>query len=179
MRELLETFFPRNDSPLLVSFANQLHRHGFSTVIDFDFWDLRAYNGSNEPEISVLTIKNHLSPRMIERISQSESPYKIILVEGNGISLKKIEHQARFLAMLGVGIYLRNAGWLILPGNPKIRVSDDLKFQILDKYTQDERGTWGKFCTKCGVWYPHDQFYKNPNPNARDPHRNLCKSCHD
>ena len=177
MKDVFEEYFPENDLPLIVSFANHLYEHGYSTVVGFDFWDLRAYLNGDEPEISILTVKNHLNSHTVQKISDSTSPYKVILIEGDGVSLRKLEHQSRFLAMFGVGVYLRNAGWLILPGKPKINVTEDLMYQVLDRYSQDDEGNWGKECTKCGIWKPETEYYNNPNPTARDPRRNLCKEC--
>ena len=179
MKEVLESFFPDNKIPLLVSLSNHLHLHGYATQVEFDFWDMKAYKDSELPDISIVTVKNHVSSSTLEAVSKDFSPYKIILVEGDRISLPKLVNQSRFLAMLGVGVYIRNAGWVVLPGKPMLLVSEDFQLLVLEKYTKNKRGKWGKYCTKCGAWTQYNGFYKNPNSNARDPRRNHCKECHD
>lgn len=175
--DLLESFLPDNDAPLLVSLSNLLREHGYATKIEFDFWDMKAYRDKDQAEIAITTVNNHVNSTIFQKIVDSEAAYKIVLVEGDRISLAKLENQARFLAMLGVGVYVRGVGWAILPGMVRLDGVEDFMFRMLPKYTQDEDGTWGKFCTKCGAWYPHTEFYANPNRTHRDPYRNQCKTC--
>lgn len=175
--ELLESFLPDNDAPLLVSLSNFLRQHGYVTKVEFDFWDMKAYKDHDKPVLLVTTVKNHINSSIFQQIAEADSPYKVILVEGDRISLPKLENEARFLAMVGAGVYIRNAGWAVLPGTIKLSGLESFRLRVLDRYSEDASGVWGKHCTKCGEWRPKTEFYANPNRNARDPYRNQCKPC--
>ena len=176
---MLEEFLPRSKLPLVVSFSNFLETEGYIIKIGFDFWDVYAFKDHDDPMIAVTTIKNHLNSTILTRIADSNTPTKIILVEGDKIHLDRIEHESRFLAMMGVGVYVREVGWVVLPGVPVLEVGDDFVYKTMERYTMDDAGNWGKHCKVCGVWTPTTGFYDSSYHNSRDPKRHVCKRCHN
>lgn len=179
MKVDLNHFFPDDAQPLLVSFSNFLHEKGVSTRIEFDFWDLYGYTEDDTPLYAVVTLKNRILPTDFRRLTQVVAPLRIVLLEGDDVYAPRIDGMRTFLASIGVGMYVRNLGWVCLPGNPLIPASEDWSFKLLDKYTRGKDGSWEKACTKCGEIKPTSEFYRRPRgqERARDPFRNVCKTC--
>lgn len=167
------------NEPLIVSFSNFLREYGLSTRVEYEFWDLLGYGETDSPEIAVLIRRNRLSPNEIFRLTEKIAPQKVVLLEGDEIPWDDIDSMRLFCAAIGVSLYIRNIGWVVSLTKAMLEREEDWHFKVLDRYSQDEHGNWGKFCTKCGVWQPTWGFYKrgSKDRNAKDPYRNICKDC--
>lgn len=177
LQTILETFSPSSREPLLVAFINHLTQNDYSSAMDFGFWDFYVYNEGDDPFLAVKTIKNSLTKDDIFRISTAKTPQKVVLVEGDAIGHARFDSLRLFLASLGVGLYIRDVGWYTYPHYPYLSVPEDLVFRLASRWYQDSEGQWLKDCSKCHVPHSTDGFYRAANPRARDPYRNVCKTC--
>jgi hypothetical protein len=179
MKEVLNSYFADNDTPLLISFANHLKDWGYSVEIDYDNWDLLAYKESDEPDIAVLTVNKSLRPNQIRNIAQGEGPSKVVLVEGDDLELDDKIAMKLFMAQINVALYFRNLGWVSYTDEHRKLGFRDWNYRLLRHYRQDEDGTWNKACYGCGAFQPLTEYYRRPfsQGTARDPYRNLCKTC--
>jgi len=175
----LTDYLADTNEPLIVSFSNFLREYGLTTRVEYDFWDLLGYGEDDNPEIAVLVRRNKLSPNEIFRLTEKIAPQKAVLLEGEQIPWDDIDTMKLFCASIGVSLYIRNVGWIASKTKPLVEKTDDWHFRVLDRYSQDEHGNWGKFCTRCGEWLPTWEFYRRGarDRNAKDPYRNICKAC--
>lgn len=178
MKDIFEGFFPDRDVPIIAAFSYHLKKFGYSTVIDFGFWDVLGYKDDDEPEIGLLQVKNTVRKDQIARLAKETVPYKVILADSEVANLGHIDSIRVFLAQLGVGLYIRDVGWYVLPGTTSIPVAEDILFRVTKRWFQDSSGNWRKTCTKCGRELGPESFYKQSKSiSTRDPYRHVCKSC--
>ena len=177
MNEIFEGFFPREGVPILVEFVNHLHDNGYSSEIDFGFWDVFAYKDGDEPEIAVLQVKNTVNKGQIARLAREKYRFKVVLADSEAVNVGHIDSIRVFLAHLGVGLYIRGVGWYVLPGTKSINVAEDVLFKVSKRWYRDVDGNWRKDCSKCQRPLGPESFYRQSNPRVRDPYRHICKSC--
>lgn len=170
-------FSPDIKVPLVVSFVNLAREKNLATSFSFDFWDFYVYNESDKPLVAVKTVKNRVTPAILERVLVEKTPLKVILVEGQNPSFPNFDQSKLFLASTGTGLYVRNVGWVILPSTPKVETVQNLQLKMSRRWREKEPGVWVKTCTKCGKEKFPEEFYKSAYKTARDPYRNQCISC--
>jgi len=175
----LSHFMADNNKPLIVSFSNFLGEHDVATKVGFEFWDLFGYAEGDTPVLAAIIRKGILRPKEIFRLSDKIAPVKVVFIEGDDLDPADIDTMKMFLASMGVSMYVRNVGWLVTKTKGIIPMADDWPFQMLKRYTQNEEDVWGKVCHTCNKWTPYWNFYARGGDavNAKDPRRNLCKSC--
>jgi len=171
------TFNPRPDDPLVVAFIEFAREKGFSSSINFGFWDFLVSDHSDEPQLALKTVKNGITESVLARLVVDPTPMKIVLVEGQNPMLERLEGLKIFLAQTATGLYVRGLGWLALPGSPLSGEIKDIQLKLSKRWSQDEDGVWVKACTRCGEIKPREGFYRSSYPHAKDPYRNWCKPC--
>ena len=171
------TFTPRFEDPLVISFIEFSRSHGLSSEIGFGFWDFLVYDGVDEPEIAVKTVKNRISDAVLRRIVSDPTPKKVILVEGGSPDLDRLVSQQIILGTTGTGVFVRGVGWRALPGGRTVDAVEDLQLKMAPRWAQDPDGIWRKTCTKCHERKPTGDFYRSAYRTAKDPYRNICKAC--
>lgn len=170
-------FAPRHEDPLIISFIEFSRQAGFSSEIEFGFWDFTLFDGDETPALVVKTIRNRVSPAVLSRLVTEPTPMKVLLVEGGTPQLDRLQEQAVFLAATGTGVYVRGLGWRSLPGTPVTDEVTDLKLKLARRWRRREDGTWEKACTKCGELKSPQHYYPSAYKTAKDPYRNICISC--
>ena len=177
MKLLFEEFEAEEAVPILVSYVNHLKGLGYTCEVDFGFWDVFAYKGEDGPEVAVLQVKNSLRKDQLYRLSRESYKFKVVLAESSDVNAFIMPSLTTFLAMLGVGMYVRDAGWVVLPNENKISAVKDLEFRTAKRWYRTKEGEWRKNCSKCGKSKAPDEFYPRNYPKARDPYRHICKEC--
>lgn len=177
IRDDFLAFTPSFEAPLVISFIEMVHSRGYSTQMDFGFWDFYVYEDSEEPAMAVKTVKNRITRPQLSRLVADDVPLKVILIEGNHPAWAELEKQKLFLATTGTGVFVRNVGWRSLPGEPAVDKVEDLQLKLAPRWSQRDDGVWVKTCTKCGKQKTQIDFYASAYKTARDPYRNMCKSC--
>lgn len=170
-------FTPRFEDPLVISFIEFARSRGFSSRINFGFWDFHVFSDTDEPLIAVKTVRNSITDAVLSRIVTDPTPTKVILMEGAEPNLQRLREQQLILSSTGTGVYVRSLGWRSLPGARTVDVVEDLQLKLAKRWSQDPDGIWRKACTKCGERQPQGDFYRSAYPGAKDPYRNICKSC--
>lgn len=179
-RELLDTFTPADDLPLVVEFVSHARKSGYSAAIRFDAWDFELYAPSSvtdEPVAVVKSLKSGVGRRVLEAVLSSEAPVKLLLIEDRRLDPAKAFTSLGFLAMSGVGAYLRGHGWLTLPGRVSYSKPEDFALRRARRWRQSEDGTWLKACTACGELHGVEGFYRTRQAGRLDPYRDVCKAC--
>lgn len=179
MKEVLDSYFADNDTPLLISFANHLKNWGYTVEIDYDLWDLLAFKEADEPDIVVLTTKTGIKGNQLRNLASQDGPNKVILVEGDDLNLDDKVAMKLFMAQVNVALYMRNLGWVTYSDEHRELGFRDWNFRMMRKYQRDDNGVWHKACNTCGAIQPISEFYRRPSTqgSARDPYRNVCKTC--
>jgi hypothetical protein len=179
MKELFESYFADNDTPLLISFANHLKNWGYSTEIDYDLWDLLAFKESDEPDIVVMTTKTGLRPNQVRNIASVEGPVKVILVEAGDLLVDDMLAMKLFMAKVNVALYFRGIGWVNYSEEHKNLGFRDWNYRLQRHYRLNEEGEWEKACSSCGEYKLLKRYYRRPRTQgtARDPYRNICLDC--
>lgn len=175
----LINFLPRVEGPLVVELVEFLRNHEHVIMaIDWGDWDfIGSTEDAEEPEIAIKSVKNRISPSELEVISKSPIPVKVILVEGFTPNLPLLSSQAGLLAAVGVGVYVRDVGWLALPAYvPLLRDADALLART-KWWKKNAEGIWVKKCRYCRVEKTQDGFYRTGKDVGKDPYRGICKEC--
>jgi hypothetical protein len=170
-------FNPAFEDPLVVSFINLARSQGYASEISFGFWDFFVYDHDDQPQIALKTVKNAISDHVMAQLTVERTPMKVLLLEGGTPHLDQLEGQKLYLAATGTGVFVRNVGWITLPGTPLAPHVHDLQLKLAKRWSQDENGQWRKACTKCGEFKTPEGFYRSAYRTARDPYRNVCIEC--
>lgn len=177
LKDWFEAFSPRHAVPLVVEFVSFAKENGFSSGARFDYWDFELFDRSDSPFMVVKTIKNRVTPKLLEMVLREDAPLKVILAEGGNFSDENLKNNRLFLASTGVGLFVRGRGWLVRPSRPKIEVKSDLRLHMAPRWEQDTDGNWWKACSKCGESYGPKGYYRNYRNNTKDPYQAQCKIC--
>ena len=170
-------FTPRLNTPLVISFVEHMRSLGYSSVIRFDFWDFSLFQDEDDPICVVKTARNTVTDPMLERLTLDEVPIKVILLDGPEPKWENLKKKTPFLSLIGAGVFVRDVGWVTLPGKGVESDIEDLRFKISGKWHRNNAGEWRKRCTSCHVPKGPEEYYDSAYPTARDPKRNICKEC--
>jgi hypothetical protein len=177
LRDDFHAFTPALDLPLVVSFVTWCRSIGLTPAVEFGNWDFLVYEGSKEPLMAVKSIRNDVSDGLMARLVTEPAPIKVLLVEGAKPDLEHLRELTMAFAATGTGIFVRDVGWIVLPGRPMATKSDDLRFKLAPRWNQDPDGTWRKACSKCGELKTPEGFYRSQYRTSKDPTRHICKEC--
>lgn len=175
----LIAFLPRVEGPLVVELVEFLRNHeNLICYIDWGEWD---FIGSGEeddlPQIAIKSVRNTIPRDLVSVLSRSLIPLKIVLVEGANPDIESLKAFAGLMAVSGVGIYVRNYGWISLPSFVPPFADADTRLAGAAAWRKNEDGQWLKRCTSCGVEKtPHD-FPLRGRDARRDPYKSVCKTC--
>lgn len=175
-RDDFHAFTPAFGDALVISFIDMIRSRGYSTEVDFGFWDFFVFEHDDDPVMAVKTVKNSITSPQLARLVADDTPLKVILIEGEYPNWSRLESQKLFLAATGTGVFVRNVGWRSLPGEPAADTVEDLQLKLAPRWKQHE-GVWVKACTACGEFKTQNDFFRSAYKTARDPYRHQCKSC--
>jgi len=172
-----ESFNPTQAIPLVVSFITFALSLGYSSIVPFNFWDFYVLDKDSKLNVALKTIKTKVTGRLLKTILVEKAPFKIVFIERPKLVPEIMDKHGMFMATTGAGLYARDVGWLLLPGQPNVPVVRDLGLKLAPRWRKDSERGWVKTCTSCGKECGPEDFYKSAYSNARDPYRNICISC--
>jgi hypothetical protein len=170
-------FSPRAETPLVVDFLSLAAESGVTSRTDFGFWDFLGSRGPIDRYMVVKTVKNRVTPALLKRVLSEKAPVKILLAEGRNPQIAGDDPRRLFLASTGTGLYVRDVGWVTMPGKPMAGSTEDIDLKLSRRWRKSSSGVWMKRCRKCGLERPPECFYRSSEPSSRDPYRSSCKDC--
>ncbi len=172
-------FLPRVEGPLVVELIEYLRNHeNMYCSIDWGEWDfVGGPSGQDSPQIAIKSVRNTIPRDMVSVLSRSIIPFKIVLVEGHNPRVDALKAYAWLMAPAGVGIYVRNYGWISLPSYVKPHDKDDERLMAASAWRKDEDGVWLKECSSCKIEKTPSDFPLRGRDARRDPYKSVCKVC--
>lgn len=172
-------FLPRVAGPLVVELVEYLRDHEHLVCyIDWGEWDFLG-SGPDEdlPTIAIKSVRNSIPRDLVSVLSRSLIPFKIILVEGENPRIEDLKAQGILLAAAGVGVYVRNYGWVTLPNYVKPIADEETRLIAASAWRKNDDGYWLKRCNSCGVEKTPRDFPRRGRDARRDPFKSVCKAC--
>lgn len=176
LQQIIESFVPFDDSTLAASWEWHLRHNGYASRPLRSFWDTLSEHATL-PEIVTKTIHGKMTSAQLRRVTMDSYPIKILLVEGRPI-FENLTSYGFVAATARAGIYVRSAGWLVIPLHGEVELDDPLAYT--GAWFKDAEGDWVKLCPSCGEAKMQHEYYLKSRTRVsprRDPYRNPCKEC--
>lgn len=171
-------FLPRVEGPLVVELVEFLRAHeGLVCQMDWGEWDFVAVDEEGTEMLGIKSVRNHLPKTTVEQVFRSLIPYKVFLVEGESPDFTLLSAHASLLSSQGVGIYVRNYGWVGIPHFRPKRAAPVDKLMFAPAWSQNPEGRWEKRCSRCKQKKTPNEFPFRGKDARRDPYKNICKVC--
>lgn len=173
-------FLPRIEGPLVVELIDYLRNHeGLTMTLDWGVWDFVSSTEGDEgvPQLAIKSVRNSIPSPTVEALSRSPIPLKLILVEGANPNIESLKAQGMLLSSSGVGVYVRNFGWVTLPSKRTYIAPEELALIKARKWRKNDDGEWVKRCRTCKSWKGVTEYYKIGGSKGVDPYRGQCRAC--